>query len=284
MLKNLSTSLHVNHVVFKGGTSLSKAYNCIERFSEDIDLAIIKTEGITGNQLTNKIKAVEKSVSIGLNYFQHANEEKRGRNRRTFYQYPKALQDADFGQVKDHIQIEINTFTNPVPHLEINISSYVGQFLEQGGFNDRIVQYHLEPFTIKVLTSERTFFEKLLSLIRLSYEGPEKLKEKIRHFYDLHKLLHQQDLVFLTSRSFEIVDLVKEDDNSNEIFKGVWMDKPFAMSTLFMDVEKSWKEIESSYRKDLAELVWSELPESGKILDTLLLIKTFLIEYDKTKG
>ena len=41
-LKHLADSEFVNHVVFKGGTSLSKAYRIIDRFSEDIDLAVIK--------------------------------------------------------------------------------------------------------------------------------------------------------------------------------------------------------------------------------------------------
>ena len=36
-LKHLCESNHVNEVVFKGGTSLSKAYRLIDRFSEDID-------------------------------------------------------------------------------------------------------------------------------------------------------------------------------------------------------------------------------------------------------
>ncbi|HNX60982.1 MAG TPA: nucleotidyl transferase AbiEii/AbiGii toxin family protein, partial [Spirochaetota bacterium] len=40
LLRNLSLSPYVNQVVFKGGTSLSKAFGCIERFSEDIDLAL----------------------------------------------------------------------------------------------------------------------------------------------------------------------------------------------------------------------------------------------------
>lgn len=281
VLKNLSQSTHTTEVVFKGGTSLSKAYNCIERFSEDIDLALIKKPDASPSQLKNLIKTVETAVSNGLEYFQHEKEEKKGRNRRTFYHYPKVLSDADFGQVKDHIQLEINTFTNPVPHEEINISSYVGQFLEQSGFQDRIEQYELQPFVIQVLTRERTFFEKLLSLVRLSYEGPEKLREKIRHFYDLHKLLGQTDLALLDPKNFEIIDLVKADDNSNEIFKGEWMNQPFSGSPLFVDVEKSWKEIEGTYKKDLAELVWSELPDPEKIVASFVSIGQFLREYDK---
>ncbi|MBS1491426.1 MAG: nucleotidyl transferase AbiEii/AbiGii toxin family protein [Bacteroidetes bacterium] len=280
VLKSLSQSKHVNEVVFKGGTSLSKAHNCIERFSEDIDLALVKESETSANQLNKKMKSIEVAVTKDLEYFQHEKEEKRGRNRRTFYNYAKVLSDADFGQVKDHIQLEINTFTNPAPHEEIKINSYVAQFLEQAGFIDRIKEHQLDPFVIKVLTRERTFFEKLLSLVRLSYEGPDKLREKIRHFYDLHKLLGQQDLTLLHPKNFEIIDLVKADDNSNEIFKGEWMNKPFSSSPLFEDVEKSWKEVESTYKKDLAELVWSELPDPKKIVSSLMSIRQFVIEYD----
>jgi predicted nucleotidyltransferase component of viral defense system len=129
VLKNISTSKIVDEVIFKGGTSLSKAHDCINRFSEDIDLAILKTENITGNQITNKIKETEKTVSAGLEYFQHPLEEKKGRNRKTFYHYAKAITNENFGQVKDHIQLEINGFTQPVPYEKKVIQSYIGQFL-----------------------------------------------------------------------------------------------------------------------------------------------------------
>jgi predicted nucleotidyltransferase component of viral defense system len=279
VLKNLFQSDHVNEVVFKGGTSLSKAYNCIERFSEDIDLALLKETGANDNQLKKKMKSIEETVTKGLLYFQHEKEEKRGRNRRTFYQYPKGLKDADFGQAKVNIQLEINTFTNPVPHQEMSIDSYVSQFLDQGGFGDRVVKFDLQPFAIKVLNLERTFFEKLLSLIRLSYEGPERLKEKIRHYYDLYRL-DKQNSGLLSTKNFEIVDMVKADDDSNEIFRGDWMKQPLAGSPLFSDVEKSWKEVEPTYKKDLPELVWDVLPESEEILKTFSRIKVFLTEHD----
>ena len=43
-------------VIFKGGTSLSKCFGLIDRFSEDIDLVVMREEGDSGNKLTNKIK------------------------------------------------------------------------------------------------------------------------------------------------------------------------------------------------------------------------------------
>lgn len=49
--------------VFKGGTSLSKCFGIIQRFSEDIDLVVLRNEKETGNQLKNKIKRVSESIS-----------------------------------------------------------------------------------------------------------------------------------------------------------------------------------------------------------------------------
>ena len=285
VLKNLSSSDHANEVIFKGGTSLSKAYNCIERFSEDIDLAILKTETLSGNQLSNKIKAVEKAVSHGLEYFKHPNEEKKGRNRRTFYQYPKTLKDTDFGQVKDHIQLEINTFTNPVPHQDMMISSYLAHFLKQGGFDEFIQNHSLEAFSIKVLTQERTFFEKLFSLIRLSHEGPEKLKEKIRHFYDLYKLLNSHDLKekILIDVNFELINLVRQDDAANAIFTGDWIGQPLSSSPLLLDIDLTWRSVDKTYHTELSQLIWSEdLPSSEEMLSSLKQIKQFLQRYDKS--
>ena len=53
VLKQLSESSYVDSVVFKGGTSLSKAYNLIDRFSEDIDLEVISNPASSSNQIKN---------------------------------------------------------------------------------------------------------------------------------------------------------------------------------------------------------------------------------------
>jgi len=49
--------------VFKGGTALSKCYNMIERFSEDIDLVVLRREGETDSKLKSKLKAVSTVVA-----------------------------------------------------------------------------------------------------------------------------------------------------------------------------------------------------------------------------
>ena len=82
VLRNLGLSKFSNTVVFKGGTSLSKAYQCIDRFSEDIDLAILSPGTYTGNQLKNLLKEVTETISKGLHVIEgHSAEKKAGRMR-----------------------------------------------------------------------------------------------------------------------------------------------------------------------------------------------------------
>ena len=61
-LKTLFQSDIASQAVFKGGTALVKCYHAIERFSEDIDVVVLRNAGETDNQLTNKIKAISKAV------------------------------------------------------------------------------------------------------------------------------------------------------------------------------------------------------------------------------
>ena len=65
ILRALSKSSYSQQIVFKGGTSLSKAYLLIDRFSEDVDFAVI-SENMSGNQV--KIKS---SVAILIICLRH---------------------------------------------------------------------------------------------------------------------------------------------------------------------------------------------------------------------
>lgn len=66
-LKHLSESVHAGEVVFKGGTSLSKAYRLIDCFSEDIDLAVLAGDKSDAAR-KRLLKAVEGAVTQGLTY------------------------------------------------------------------------------------------------------------------------------------------------------------------------------------------------------------------------
>lgn len=285
VLRNLSFSEFKEKVVFKGGTSLSKAFNCIDRFSEDIDLAILKDGKTNDNQLKKLMKAIEKEITKEVELIDgHQSEEKRGRNRKTFYNYPKVLTEHDLGNVKAELQVEINSLTHPIPFQKRSLETYIAQFFKERNFDDIIERHSLQSFELNVLSRERTFFEKLSSLIRLSYEGIDQLKSKIRHFYDLYKLQEQKDLKesLLTEKNFDLLTSVIADDKQNNTFKGDWLEHFLSESPLFKNLTDNWKELQQTYQKGLSDLSFSgNIPKAEEILILLESIKKFLEAYDK---
>jgi predicted nucleotidyltransferase component of viral defense system len=90
-----------SYSVFKGGTALSKCYQIIERFSEDIDLVVLREEGESGNSLTRKIKSITDAVSQVLPQVEKKElTSKSGRLRKTAHEYPKSVKGG-YGQVRD---------------------------------------------------------------------------------------------------------------------------------------------------------------------------------------
>ena len=88
VLSRLAKSKYIDESVFKGGTSLSKGYNLIERFSEDVDIAIINDKGKTGNEIKTIIRTIEKEITPDLNEVQMEGVTSKGsRYRKSVFEY-----------------------------------------------------------------------------------------------------------------------------------------------------------------------------------------------------
>ncbi|NCQ11442.1 MAG: nucleotidyl transferase AbiEii/AbiGii toxin family protein [Bacteroidetes bacterium] len=88
VLSRLSKSKFFDVSVFKGGTSLSKAYNLIERFSEDVDIAIINDKDKTGNEIKTIIRTIEKEITPDLTEVQLLGVTSKGsRFRKPVFEY-----------------------------------------------------------------------------------------------------------------------------------------------------------------------------------------------------
>jgi predicted nucleotidyltransferase component of viral defense system len=88
VLSRLANSKYVNESVFKGGTSLSKGYNLIERFSEDVDIAVINNNEKTGNEIKNIIRTIEKEITSDLIELQIDGVTSKGsRFRKSVFEY-----------------------------------------------------------------------------------------------------------------------------------------------------------------------------------------------------
>ena len=113
-LKMLSQSRDVDLAVFKGGTSISKAYGLGSRFSEDIDVAITEDSFRTDNQTKALISRISRTMSNGLTEVEMPDTRKFSKYRKVYYSYPM-IKDANvLGAIKPGlIQLELVSFANP---------------------------------------------------------------------------------------------------------------------------------------------------------------------------
>lgn len=87
--------------IFKGGTALSKCLGIIQRFSEDIDLVVLRREGKSNTKLTHKIKTISTVVGSVLPEIEIPGlTKKMGMNRKTAHSYSKEFQE-NYGQIRD---------------------------------------------------------------------------------------------------------------------------------------------------------------------------------------
>ena len=172
-------------IIFKGGTSLSKCYKLIDRFSEDIDLNI-DTENRPTEGQRRKLKASIISVIENFGFTLTNSEDVRSRRSYNKYivDYPSVF---DTQYLKENLIIETSVYIRAYPSNRMTASSLIYDYLKKNGFDEIIAQYALEPFELNVQTAERTLIDKLYALG--DYYLDDKVTEHSRHIYDLYKLL-----------------------------------------------------------------------------------------------
>jgi len=259
--------------VFKGGTALSKCYNMIERFSEDIDLVVLRREGETDSKLKSKLKAVSTVVEKVLpEETIEGITHKMGMNRKTAHSYNKEFK-GDYGQVRDVIILESTWLGYYEPYTTKSIVSFVGEMMLDNNQSDIAKENELLPFDLLALEPIRTICEKIMSLVRFSYgENPmDDLKKKIRHTYDLHQLLKQEEFFkFFQSTAFdEMLLKVANDDVASFKNNNKWLVYHPNEALIFKDSENVWNELRTIYNGEFKNLVYGELPKEEAILETI---------------
>jgi Nucleotidyl transferase AbiEii toxin, Type IV TA system len=260
--------------VFKGGTALSKCHKLINRFSEDVDLLVHAKNGESNSQLKNKLKAITDAVIKVMPEIEIVGvTNKRGMIRKTAHQYNKQQFNGSYGQVREQIIIEASWLGSSEPYIIAEISCYITDMMKATFQNKIIDQYMLMPFPVKVLSKERTLCEKIMSLVRFSFtEVPyEDLANKIRHIYDLHLLLKNEEVDgFFKCSDFQtlLLQVGKEDIISFKNNKG-WLQNHPSTAIIFSSPEDTWNRISRTYRTSFKDLVIGDLPEESDLLNTL---------------
>ena len=198
-------------LVFKGGTSLSKCFNIIDRFSEDIDLTL-DLEHFSQKYKRESLKTLINIASSEP--FSLVNKEvRKGHTHANYNDFT-----IDFKQVyKDEtalpsIKMEMVYLTKCYPCEERSFAPYIGQYLEKVGRPELIEGYELTTISLQVQTLERTFIDKVFALC--DYFEATKPFRNSRHIYDLFKIYPKIDT---NSPSFlKLILEVKEDRKKSE--------------------------------------------------------------------
>lgn len=268
VLSYLAKSEYASQAVFKGGTSLSKGFGLIDRFSEDVDIAIIDENKKSGNEIKTIIRTIEKEMTKDLNELTVDGVTSKGSKfRKSVFEYLSI----DTKNKNNKLIVEVNSFSNPFPFKQLTIKSFVFDFFTNTGNEKFIEQYDLQPFDINVLNKEQTMLEKTVSLIRFSFEENvlESLSEKIRHFYDLYFLMNDADCAsFMKSSDFkeQFNKILKHDREMFDEPTG-WKEKSVAESPLITDFENIWKQLKDIYKTELSALAYTTIPDESKIAE-----------------
>ncbi len=274
------------NMIFKGGTSLSKCYGLIQRFSEDIDLTIDKTifaagaiiDNLSGKKFeklieSNDAKAIdfvqnvfrknlEKSILQALGSDQKwslSQDNLEKKNLRFFY--PSIVRATDNFYVGQSVLIEIGIKGDIYPCEDTDVRSYV-----EAQFDNVLEEKHTK---IKTLSTVRTFWEKITLLHAENNRPKTKLlgDRMSRHYYDVHKMI-KASISDLALKDMPLLSDVII--NKKRYFRASWAKyeeaKPGTLKII--PNETLMKSLEQDYEK-MEQMIFGEIPGFLEIINSI---------------
>ena len=288
-LEKLSNMPEVPSLAFKGGTSLSKAFDAIARFSEDVDVTLDRRaldpelDPFTASSKTQAKKICTQLETLLAAYIVDVIKPYFDEHLKT------ELQD---NTVKTKIGNTADKLVIPYPTCLENKSSYLQEsvLLELGGKNEITPsnQFQLEPYirsivpalefplpTVDVLAAERTYWEKA-TLIHAECNR-KNIKPNAgrlsRHWYDLFQLNKSE----IGSAALDDLKLLEEVVNQkNVLYPSGWAKYNDCLGSLrLIPDDTSLKSLEEDFEKMRANAMFWEEPETFQnILDELSRLET----------
>lgn len=185
--------------VFKGGTSLSKAYDLIDRFSEDIDLSM--TRRPTQSERVQSKKLIT-TIADGLGLTLSNAEEIMSR-----YDYNKYVfkYESMFAPIPLEIIIETSYYQAVYPVERHTVGSLVGKFCKERDI-ELPISFDGVEVIMNVQSIERTFIDKVFAVC--DYKIQNMQDRDSRHLYDICKLIGKVDFNVDLD---ELIDRVRDD-------------------------------------------------------------------------
>jgi predicted nucleotidyltransferase component of viral defense system len=280
-----------SHLIFKGGTSLSKVFKAIERFSEDIDISIDREflgfggandpEAGTGNKdRQRRIDALksacqQKIAGELLPALKSAVRAKLGRGEQwalrqddddpdqqtLLFEYPTVFPQATSQYIRRAVKIEMGARSDHWPSETKFVTAFVAE---------RFPQAFGEPScAVKVLSAERTFWEKATILHAEFHRPVEKpIPERFsRHYYDFSKLI-RKGVADDAAKQLDLLERVAK--HKGLFFRSSWAKHETAAKGTLRLAPQDYRI--QPLREDYAimrEMFFGEPPTFDEILETI---------------
>ena len=178
-------------VIFKGGTSLSKAYCVIDRFSEDIDITFKEHLGESRRKKLkyNILKPIAEDLEIEIKNWKNIESDKNY-NHYDFY-YNSVSDNSNFSGLSPFVKLETALMSYSFPTERRQISNYIYDTLKNEE-PELIKKYNLIPFEMSVQCINRTLADKIFAVCDYYLQG--KAQRNSRHLYDIFKLLNYVEI------------------------------------------------------------------------------------------
>lgn len=144
------------------------------------------------------------------------------------------------------------------------------------GHNDIIEEYDIDIFNVNVLDKRTTFTEKLVSLIRfsLSDNPTTEVAAKIRHFYDIHYLIQDDEIKDYINDGEFVLNFNSLLEHDRELFAKPdgWQYRQLNQSPLVSNLSEFWKTLSVRYEQELPPLAYSQIPMTSEIENSISLV------------
>lgn len=197
-------------IIFKGGTSLSKGWNLIQRFSEDVDIFLDPrafAPVLGKNGINRELKALRDAVAThpALTFLRAESTTIGGFGRADRFAYAQAFGGP--GEVGGSVLVESGTASGREPAADVEIRSYLGTFLTERGVS---LGAEDEPgFSMRLLHFRRTFVEKLFAIhakVEMFKRTGRPIGSYARHYYDLSQLATRPEVIeMLASKEYAAI-------------------------------------------------------------------------------
>ena len=253
--------------VFKGGTSLSKAYNLIDRFSEDIDLSMNRRP-TQSERIKSKNLIISIADTLGLILTNPDDIKSRYDYNKYIFQY-----DSMFAEIPLEIIIETSYYQAVYPVERHIVGSFIGKFCEERNIVLPI-PFEAANVVMSVQSVERTFVDKVFAVC--DYKIQNMQDRDSRHLYDICKLL---GMIKLDQDLDELIDNVRDDRMHSKNNPSAQLE--YSISEMLKEIIDS-RFYEADYKNITQKLLYEDISYDYSIEHGIAIVaKSDVFEYKK---